>query len=1413
MAIKKIAHTEVDTIIPMETIKRLNEDDKIAARFKRTAELLREAQDKAKTGGKKLMPKVDDFTFGHCIQMHAAEAALINHDTGEPILNKKGEPVQGWFEEITDAKGRPSVLWKSPDGIKPYKNQNGDIFPEADLIAKHKDWVGKPLCRDHVSSTVDGIRGIVVDTYYDPKHKCVHALFALDKKNYPDLARKVEAGYATSVSMGTAVGRAICTECGTVATVESEYCHHVRSKTNYGEVNKDLSPIELSIVVTGADPRAKIKHVLAHLNTYVEQKEQELKKVASADNVDVGELRQLVQDLKRIEANLHLVRADAGFNQMAELIQSLERMKPGDPNVDVLAQQIPRSKEELMVLDAALLGRLMHQAGRHNLEFYQTISDAYMERAQMANQETQAPSPELLIDKPESEIQSEYMASDAQGSGRHDASWFVDTHGYTLNEEYPDDLSTGDMLPTDIRPTPYEGMQGLSSLYINLSRKGGSNNFANLEQKLANMQEQVRSLENMQNKKKEKPMNFAELKERSLRRRQAYWQGTEEPAPGERKYELMGDQDKIRNKEDKQMVGDELDYGNEQEVLPKDDKPVKEHMQRASLEERRLRRAAWLESMQKAAQGAEVVYDKTGNPVGVKSQQGKVSPLANAAKDKDYKKDEDEEEEDKKGKKKKAYWQGTEEPKPGQPQYERMTPPDQDQLREKEDKQMVGRGMESGADGMHPGYDKSDEEIKRYWQRMADLKARLVKGAMEDACWDIFADGKKVLSVKASDVYNKVWDRPINKQASTTHGDYFQSEDYGYRLLDLVRTAQGPEGAAQELDLPAPMPAAPAPKGDAGDEREQVLAKIREAQDALADAEADLDRVKDVNVPEPAGEGMAPAPMAAASKELEQVKTAVKAAAQELSAIQGEINEGSRAIVEIVPEALQDANAVLSHYKSLINKASKRTKKSEAELLDDLLKVRAERRSALAAQALKATAEGEFDEPTVEMGPDYEKEMGRRYEEEVLTDEDIEALLQGGPEQAAHDYAYEYGMTVSDGAAAKDGKEEDEDDEDEDEDENDARFAKDKKKDEEDEDENDARDKKKDDEDEDEDENDARFAKDKGKDDDDEDEDENDARDKKEKDEEEDDKEENNAFDPHYNLDRPAADMGPEYDKSHEEGSIEGAAKDGKEDDVSKKEKEYVKKEVEEHDEDPKAHKEARRKWRESLVAKAAGGQYEPVYEETRTDAGTEVSFDANVSDDLALVENLHVQHDKHLDVAQSDPRNVRMAAEKLNNAIVKGAIKAEKLDEMVALGMADAEAVKYWKEYFGEGDSESGQYGGNMSEEFDKFKQKQASADSMEVREAKLRRAFALGLEAQSKGLISKSAADLNKYVDSVVNLPDHIFEHVKNIVAQHNKVGMVAPQMGVNYDTTGDTPEAVKTAAPRSASPSFEELARLFK
>jgi hypothetical protein len=145
---------------------------------------------------------------------------------------------------------------------------NCDIFPEVELKKAASKWIGMPLCKDHESSSVDGIRGIILDTYYDEKMKQVVGLCALDRVNYGDLARKVETGIVRYGSMGTAVETSVCTECYNFAKTAEQYCNHVKSRSAWGEINVGLKPIEYSLVVQPAEPGAILLRCIASLKDY-----------------------------------------------------------------------------------------------------------------------------------------------------------------------------------------------------------------------------------------------------------------------------------------------------------------------------------------------------------------------------------------------------------------------------------------------------------------------------------------------------------------------------------------------------------------------------------------------------------------------------------------------------------------------------------------------------------------------------------------------------------------------------------------------------------------------------------------------------------------------------------------------------------------------------------------------------------------------------------------------------------------------------------------------------------------------------------------------------------------------------------------------------------------------------------------
>jgi len=205
---------------------------------------------------KSIAPRSDDFLYFSIIFLKAAESALID-DSGN--LKKVGsEKAWGYFDEN----------WKWHGNVQFHSNNNKDAFPELELKKAHMNWVGKPLCKDHESSSVDGIRGIILDTYYDDKMKQVVGLCALDRVNYADLAKKVETGIVRYGSMGTAVSTSVCSECQKKASTADEYCNHVKNRTAAAEINVGLKPIEYSLVVQPAEPGAILLRCIASLQDY-----------------------------------------------------------------------------------------------------------------------------------------------------------------------------------------------------------------------------------------------------------------------------------------------------------------------------------------------------------------------------------------------------------------------------------------------------------------------------------------------------------------------------------------------------------------------------------------------------------------------------------------------------------------------------------------------------------------------------------------------------------------------------------------------------------------------------------------------------------------------------------------------------------------------------------------------------------------------------------------------------------------------------------------------------------------------------------------------------------------------------------------------------------------------------------------
>ena len=688
---------------------------------------------------KRVSKKANDFIYFSTIMLHSGEASLINQDTGDSIKDSRGNIITA--EWVVD-KRTGSWKWKCSDSnVKPYKNNNGDIFPESELKKAYRKWVGRPLCKDHQSSSVDGIRGIIVDAFYDDKRKRVIGLCALDKVNYPDLARKVASGYARDVSMGTAVGKSICFNCGNVAKVEADYCNCVKTRAAYGEINIDLSPIELSLVVTGADPRAKLRNVIASLNRYSEEKEERIEELMKEGCVTPMELERLdkeVADLKNtVKGMLKAASIKPGEGDHVELrnlMASLE--KATDPNVRKAIQD-------------------------------------------RINEITGSSGSPVEVEEPK-----------VTGGGNYPESQMTEINF----AEQPD--------------SRYASNNNLNLHIVAINKK------------LDAMTDALRDLgTSVQNVTKEDQKMSDELMRRAVARRaavkNAYLQGgggLNDPQT----YPVDPMNDSLRTKGDKQMEGQGMEMGSDgmhpgYDSFGKSEEELKKMLSRAELEQRRIRRQALLSTAEGPT--AEVYTNSKGEKGTVTN--GKWEPIKQSQNSEDkidaaidqYLKEHT-----------KAYFQG------GGGLNEPQTYPvdgENNSLRTKGDKQMEGQGMESGSDGMHPGYQSTgpDEALKKKLLR-ADLKLR-AKFVMAyknnektiidkaNSRWEVYAGDEKVLQASGKEIY----DDELN-----SNWEFLASKRYGREVLRSIRkeglskVTYLLKGAAGPMDMggaPPPMPPAP----------------------------------------------------------------------------------------------------------------------------------------------------------------------------------------------------------------------------------------------------------------------------------------------------------------------------------------------------------------------------------------------------------------------------------------------------------------------------------------------------------------------------------------------------------------------------------------------------------------------------
>jgi hypothetical protein len=813
---------------------------------------------------RRIAPRSDEFLYFSTIMLHAAEHALVDPKTGEVKKDKNGKEIIGGFDE--------NWKWHCSEPIDPYANANGDVFPEIELKKAYKKWIGKSLCKNHESSDVEGIRGIIIDAYYDDKYKRVIGLCALDQKTYPDLAHKVKSGYCNSTSMGTAVGRAICTVCQQSAVTERDYCDCMRSKkgqringVKVGEINIDLNPIELSLVVTPADPQAKVLKIIASLNNYTDQRNSLLEE---KDRVEASKLAKLDSSITSIESQLNRLFAECTYNSCQfvrdktgyiKMVKSAQLTQTWGDYFS-LAKQVDAAKKDSSQR-ANLLNEMSKLRGSLDVKDLNTDSNlkAYLDAMSLNDPELHQKELNPLLNalnaattQPQSMQEHQFTSPDGpdkdlgldSGSEVTMPANEQETGGRVSKVVNPSESDVKPNKGGDLGPelgSPSDQFQfGNYASNEQLMAKGGKKT-ADIDENLTLLLQQTQEIEKEVNTMKEtlNNTNVAVDQEKTA---------SEELKMNEARL-------KLRSAQRQALINKQANGDEKCEVCDKVE---------CECEEKKEKKAYWQGTTEPTPGKPQYKPDNGGEPKNRMNDKQMHQDKAMGGNDGSFPGDEKLKKEhlraelEERALKRRAYWQGTTEPTPGKPQYK--ADPLENKLRLSGDKQMHQDKSMGGNDGSFPG----DEKLKKEY-----LRAELVPGVLrtkfsalknDDGSYNkkasyftIFAGNNKLLTATAEEIYGD----ELDKEASDgkTGWELLQTPEYGRQVMAAIRKdgfekiAYLLKGAQALPEMPPALdanqaPLSPMAEPKAGEQAQKVEVDANELMSLVGNMEDALDRIR-----------------------------------------------------------------------------------------------------------------------------------------------------------------------------------------------------------------------------------------------------------------------------------------------------------------------------------------------------------------------------------------------------------------------------------------------------------------------------------------------------------------------------------------------------------------------------------------
>lgn len=200
-------------------------------------------------------------------------------------------------------------------------NNNGDFFPEEELLRTYKSFLKGNHFKHHQNDDPEQSYGKIVDVFYNPDMHRVEGIIKIIKEKSPDMIKKIEEGKQVPLSMACKVLYDVCSICGHKSYNVKDYCEHLREQmTNILSDGKKVYAInpnpdffDISEVIIGADPTACTFRKIASLDF-------------DSEKIDLyTEKKALLERLASIEKKL------------------IGMIESGDPKVEYLAKGIGKT--------------------------------------------------------------------------------------------------------------------------------------------------------------------------------------------------------------------------------------------------------------------------------------------------------------------------------------------------------------------------------------------------------------------------------------------------------------------------------------------------------------------------------------------------------------------------------------------------------------------------------------------------------------------------------------------------------------------------------------------------------------------------------------------------------------------------------------------------------------------------------------------------------------------------------------------------------------------------------------------------------------------------------------------------------------------------------------------------------------